>query len=445
MAHLPAPTPNLRLQPIDANRRVWADIMNDNLRLIDATVGTYFAVLELQGIWENSTAYTVGQAVIDVDTSVVYQCQVAHTSANVPTTFEEDRTAHSTYWNVYSSPATARGVWLTATSYALNDFVVNGAQYAICVETHTSSASFATDLAAGKWSVLIDVSSVGTAVLPTPGGAGDGNKFATTNTGGTGYTIISATDAHIVLGAGSIGKTVYQSSDAAAIRTAINAQVAGSYVTGGPYQPLGSYQPLSSNLTTLAGVASGAFGRTALAYADVSSMKTALGGIGTAAALDVGTTASKVVQLTAAAKLPAVDGSLLTGIIPVLSTFTNSLGADVNLNNTANFFTGPTVAQGTTGTWFASGTVTMGGASLAAGDNFIVKLWDGTTVIASTKATYEGPSGTQVKSVSLSGYLASPAADIRISIKCTTNTGVQILFNTSGESKDSTLSAIRIA
>lgn len=46
---------------------------------------------------------------------------------------------------------------------------------------------------------------------------------------------------------------------------------------------------------------------------------------GTAAALDVGTTANKVVQLTAAAKLPAVDGSLLTNIPGALpSQATNS-------------------------------------------------------------------------------------------------------------------------
>jgi hypothetical protein len=37
-------------------------------------------------------------------------------------------------------------------------------------------------------------------------------------------------------------------------------------------------------------------------------------GLGTAAILDVGTTASKIVQLDGSAKLPAVDGSQLTGI-----------------------------------------------------------------------------------------------------------------------------------
>lgn len=47
--------------------------------------------------------------------------------------------------------------------------------------------------------------------------------------------------------------------------------------------------------------------------ASASTSRTNLG-LGTAAVLDVGTTANKVVQLDASAKLPAVDGSQLTGI-----------------------------------------------------------------------------------------------------------------------------------
>lgn len=46
--------------------------------------------------------------------------------------------------------------------------------------------------------------------------------------------------------------------------------------------------------------------------------------LGTAAYLDVGTTANKVVQLTAAAKLPAIDGSLLTNLP---SSSTGNIGA----------------------------------------------------------------------------------------------------------------------
>lgn len=54
------------------------------------------------------------------------------------------------------------------------------------------------------------------------------------------------------------------------------------------------------------------------AYADLTGKPS----LGTAAALDAGTTASKVVQLDGSAKLPAVDGSQLTG----LATETTSTG-----------------------------------------------------------------------------------------------------------------------
>jgi hypothetical protein len=119
---------------------------------------------------------------------------------------------------------------------------------------------------------------------------------------------------------------------------------------------------------------------------------------------------------------------------------TNSLGADVALNNTANYFLGPTVAQGTAGTWFASGTVevydTAGAASIHA------KLWDGTTVIASVETSTPG-AGNAI-SISLSGFLASPAGNIRISVRDVSSTSGVLAFNTTGNSKDSTLSAFRI-
>jgi hypothetical protein len=87
--------------------------------------------------------------------------------------------------------------------------------------------------------------------------------------------------------------------------------------------------------------------------------------------------------------LTALNASqLTTGTLPParlgLGQLTNSLGADVALNNTANYFDGPSVAQGSTGTWFGTGTMTLtdsGGAQ-----NFYCKLWDGTTVMASGNA-----------------------------------------------------------
>jgi hypothetical protein len=70
----------------------------------------------------------------------------------------------------------------------------------------------------------------------------------------------------------------------------------------------------SSSLATVA---------TSGAYSDLSGSPT----LGTAAALDVGTSANNVVQLDGSAKLPAVDGSALTGVkpsLPVVETYTSS-------------------------------------------------------------------------------------------------------------------------
>lgn len=131
----------------------------------------------------------------------------------------------------------------------------------------------------------------------------------------------------------------------------------------------------------------------------------------------------------------------IIGNRPLLRSVTNSLGSDVSLSDTGAFFTGPSTAQGTSGTWFASGSVTLHDTAGAA--NFYAKLWDGTTVIASGFATSSGTSNKVV--ISLSGYLAGPAGNIRISVQDINSTSGVILFNATGASKDSTLSVIRIA
>jgi len=123
------------------------------------------------------------------------------------------------------------------------------------------------------------------------------------------------------------------------------------------------------------------------------------------------------------------------------SPITNSLGADVALNNTANYFDGPSIAQGTSGTWFVSGSVTVYDTVVPVGIN--AKLWDGTTVIASANMSALTAGNPIV--IALSGYIASPAGNLRISVKDLTAITGKILFNQSGNSKDSTITAIRIA
>jgi hypothetical protein len=150
----------------------------------------------------------------------------------------------------------------------------------------------------------------------------------------------------------------------------------------------------------------------------------------------IATNTAAIATNTAAIATNAANLAALTG-----SKITASLSGDVALNNTANYFDGPSVAQGTVGTWFASGTITV--IDTAAGpDAFDVKLWDGTTVIASTRVA---ASQNFAATATLSGVIASPAANIRISVKDATNTTGAIKFNLTGNSKDSTVSAYRIA
>ena len=132
---------------------------------------------------------------------------------------------------------------------------------------------------------------------------------------------------------------------------------------------------------------------------------------------------------------------IITENIGITERYTNSLGADVDLNNTANYFTGPTCAQGTVGTWFASGSVTL--LSTGGATNMFAKLWDGTTVIDSAFATTSGADNAVV--ISLSGYLSAPAGNIRISCRDINGTNGKIKYNSTGESKDSTLSVIKIS
>lgn len=210
----PTFTPNLHLTKLPANYRVWSQIMNDNLTMMDAAISGFITFNNLRGGWANSTAYALSDTVVDTSTAVIYSCLVAHTSAAIPTTFAQDRIAHPTYWSVAAAAASARGAWATATAYNRNDFVLaDGTKYAFCLVAHTSGANFATDLALGRWSVLIDLSTVGSLVLPVLSGAGDANKLVMTNSGGTNYIINAiSTFLGLVPSTGALGNVVFSIS-----------------------------------------------------------------------------------------------------------------------------------------------------------------------------------------------------------------------------------------
>lgn len=306
-------TPNVKLDLIPPSGLNWSGKMNDNLILLDAIIGSYFAVNQLKGIWANSTVFLVNDAVVDPVSGVVYKCLVANTSPTAPTTFAQNRTSNPTFWGGYTSPARSRGPWLPDTSYTVNDFVVNGSQYAICVESNTSTSSFANDTVSGFWSILIDLSSVGTSVLPVPAGIGDANKFAITTPTGTGYTIESVTQILGLLGATTVGLQLFTAISSAAALTAIGAA------------PAGIYQDHSATLDTLTSNGVGTFGLLLLKSVVEGDAAIALG-LMSAAYLSGGIGANNLLQLDGAAKIPAVDGSQLLNLPTPAAAFSTGDG-----------------------------------------------------------------------------------------------------------------------
>lgn len=127
-----------------------------------------------------------------------------------------------------------------------------------------------------------------------------------------------------------------------------------------------------------------------------------------------------------------------TTIVQLATATSTALGADVNLTNITTYFDGPSVAQGTSGTWFASGSVVVTDPSAA---QIYVKLWDGSTVISSIDNTI---SSGFIVGLTLSGFITNPVGNLRLSCRDISNTTGKILFNTTGNSRDANITAIRI-
>ncbi len=123
-----------------------------------------------------------------------------------------------------------------------------------------------------------------------------------------------------------------------------------------------------------------------------------------------------------------------------LTYVTKSTTVDIALGVAGTFVDGPVVSQGSSGVWFATGTITLRDTANIV--NFGAKLWDGTTVMAS--AVGDSAAATGYISVSLSGVIASPSGNIRISATDFNLGTGSMYFNASALSKDCTITAIRI-
>lgn len=225
-----------------------------------------------------------------------------------------------------------------------------------------------------------------------------GRRVKTTNSGGTVYSTISTS----VFGAVT---TVTVLNDSGTLDVGLSAVSYGLLSSDNPSTPL---------LTDTYPIVSGSADKTKLVRLEADGLTTATTRVVTVPDRDV--------------------------TINNLTSITASLGADVSLNNTGSYFDGPSVAQGTSGTWFVSGSVTLVDTAGAATMN--VKLWDGTTVVASSSINLISANARQC--VALSGVITSPAGNLRISVNDATSTSGIIRFNSSANSKDSTITAARI-
>jgi hypothetical protein len=122
------------------------------------------------------------------------------------------------------------------------------------------------------------------------------------------------------------------------------------------------------------------------------------------------------------------------------SPISAALSSAVIMSSQGTFYDGPSIAQGT-GTWWVSGTVTL--LDTAGAANFRCKLWDGTTIIASL-ARYLG-AGSNYDGLTLSGYLANPVGNLRVSCEDVSSTSGSIPASGFGTGNTgSTIWAIRI-
>ncbi|MGA1753175.1 MAG: beta strand repeat-containing protein [Pontimonas sp.] len=311
-----------------------------------ATVATTGAYSDLSGLPTLGTA-----AALDVGTSANNVVQLDGT-AKLPAVDGSQLT------NVVSSVAVADITDVTITSVANRQVLTYDSassewiNSAVAYADVTGTPTLATVATSGSYTDLSNTPTLGTAAaldvgtsannvvqldgtakLPAVDGSQLTDVIATVALNDvTDVTITSAADRQVL---------TYDSASSEWINSAVAyADVTGTptlatVATTGAYSDLSGAPALATVATTgaysdLSGTPTLATVATTGAYSDLSGKPT----LGTAAALDVGTSALNVVQLDASGKLPAVDGSQITGI-------TSSIGAldqigDVTITSVAD-------------------------------------------------------------------------------------------------------------
>ena len=157
-------TPNFSFELVDFNTRPWGSKEHDNWRIIDAVFSNFLTVTNLQGVWQNAIAVTVGQKYVDPDLGTMWEVLTAHTTPSSGT-FAASRTSVDSNWVSFTVAVQSKGAYAQNTVYSPNDFVTSGDRYGIVQSSYTSNNTAATaalgydaDVTAGDIITLLDVS-----------------------------------------------------------------------------------------------------------------------------------------------------------------------------------------------------------------------------------------------------------------------------------------------
>lgn len=173
--------------------------------------------------------------------------------------------------------------------------------------------------------------------------------------------------------------------------------------------------------------------------ADASADTTTWVLLGTSQTGDLSPATDAGITYNASTNVLTASATDLSGTPAFFAPITAALSSNVALSNTAQYFDGPVIAQGSTGKWYVSGSVYIQDISTA---YFSIKLWDGTNIIASTTTPSISAGGSIT--IHLSGFISSPAGNLRISVRDHSTTGGYIYANASGLGKDSVITAFRV-
>lgn len=163
----------------------------------------------------------------------------------------------------------------------------------------------------------------------------------------------------------------------------------------------------------------------------------AVGGAAVGVIDDVATNTADIVTNTS-------DIATLSALVAAFGASATSyiLTGNVALNNTANYFVGPTITLPSTGTWVIFGYATLVDTAGAAA--FIARLARSSTIFASSRNTSTGASNPTT--IAIGAIISGTAADV-INFECrdSASTSGLIAYDNSGNAKDSAMFGFRIA